>query len=471
MKSDTEVPGFFYGRAELPPVKEGNQLSANSKEDIIRLVEENDVNFIRLQFTDITGTLKNVAITKSQLEKALDNNCVFDGSSLDGFSREAESDMCLQPDRDTFTMLPWRPAHYGVARLICNVYSPDGEPFGGDPRQILKRQTERAAALGYDFLVGPECEFFLFQTDDNGLPTTTTHDSAGYFDLGVVDMGGDIRRDICLTLESMGFEVEASHHESSPGQHEIDFQYDTAFRTADNIMTFKMAVKSIAKTSGAYATFMPKPVSGSNGSGMHLNFALMRNGVNCFRDPSDPLGYGLSTLAYQFLAGILSHAGALTAVCNQTVNSYKRLVSGDEAPSYVTWSHSSRSPLVRVPLCGSRGETKLELRSPDPSANPYLALACCLAAGLDGIEKKMMPPPAVDESCYAMSDEKRAELGIRPLPENLHDAVEELKKDPVISGVFGSHALNSFLLEKESEWQEYSQSVTGWEVGKYLEMY
>ena len=358
-----------------------------------------------------------------------------------------------------------------MARLICDVYSPEGEPFGGDPRQILKRQTERAAALGYDFLVGPECEFFLFQTDDNGLPTTTTHDSAGYFDLGVVDMGGDIRREICLTLESMGFEVEASHHESSPGQHEIDFQYDTALRTADNIMTFKMAVKSIAKASGAYATFMPKPVIGSNGSGMHLNFALSQNGVNCFRDSSDLMGYGLSPVAYQFLAGILSHAGALTAVCNQTVNSYKRLITGDEAPSYITWSHSSRSPLVRVPVNGSKGETKLELRSPDPSANPYLALACCLAAGLDGIEKKMTPPPAVDGSCYTMSAAQREKLGIRPLPANLHEAVEELKKDSVISGVFGTHALNSFLQEKESEWRDYSRSVTGWEVSNYLEMY
>lgn len=446
-------------------------MSVCSKEDVIRMVEENDVSFIRLQFTDITGTLKNVAITKSQLKKALDNECVFDGSSLDGFSREAESDMCLHPDCTTFTMLPWRPAHYGVARLICDVCSPDGSAFGGDPRHILKKQTERAAALGYDFLVGPECEFFLFQTDDNGLPTTTTHDTAGYFDLGVVDLGGDIRREICLTLESMGFEVEASHHEASAGQHEIDFRYDTALRTADNIMTFKMAVKSIAKASGSYATFMPKPVEGSNGSGMHLNMALMKDGKNCFLDASDPNGYGLSTLAYRFLAGILSHAGALTAVCNQTVNSYKRLVTGDEAPSYITWSHSSRSPLVRVPPCMGRGEAKLELRSPDPSANPYLTLACCLAAGLDGIEKKMTPPPAVDEPCYAMSAQQRAKLGIRPLPATLAEAVCELRKDPVVSGVFGEHALNTFLLEKENEWKEYSHMVTGWEINNYLEMY
>ncbi len=445
-------------------------MSANSKEDVIRLVEENDVNFIRLQFTDITGTLKNVAITKSQLKKALDNECVFDGSSLDGFSREAECDMCLQPDRDTFTMLPWRPSHYGVARLICDVYSPDGKPFEGDPRQILKKQTERASALGYGFLVGPECEFFLFQTDDNGLPTTTTHDTAGYFDLGTVDMGGDIRREICLTLESMGFEVEASHHEASSGQHEIDFRYDTALRTADNIMTFKMAVKSIAKASGSYATFMPKPVAGSNGSGMHLNFALTKDGKNCFADPADPAGYGLSGTAYRFLAGILDHAPALTAVCNQTVNSYKRLLSGDEAPAYVTWSRCSRSPLVRVPSEKGRG-ARLEFRSPDPSANPYLALACCLAAGLDGVERGLTPPPAVDGSCHAMTPAERAKLGVKSLPLSLREAMEALKQDPVVSGVFGSHALNSFLREKGSEWDEYNRAVTGWEIENYLETY
>ena len=469
--SGTEVPGLFYGSGpKSPRFEEGNPLSANSREDIVRLVEENDVSFIRLQFTDIGGTLKNVAITKSQLHKALDNECVFDGSSLDGFTREAESDMCLEPDRDTFTMLPWRPTHSGVARLICDVCSPDGKPFEGDPRRILKKQVEAAAALGYDFLVGPECEFFLFQTDENGLPTTTTHDAAGYFDLGTVDMGGDIRREICLTLESMGFEVEASHHESSPGQHEIDFRYDSALRTADNIMTFKMAVKSIAKASGAYATFMPKPVAGSNGSGMHLNFALTKNGKNCFADPDDPRGYGLSAEAYGFLAGILSHAEALTAVCNQTVNSYKRLVSGDEAPSYVTWSHRSRSPLVRVPSDRGRG-ARLELRSPDPSANPYLTLACCLAAGLDGIRCGMTPPPAVDVSCHGMTPAEREALGIRPLPACLSEAVNALKNDPVVSGVFGSHALNSFLREKESEWSDYSRAVTGWEVENYLEAY
>ena len=445
-------------------------MSVNSRDDIIRLVEENDVNFIRLQFTDIGGTLKNVAITKNRLREALDNECVFDGSSLDGFTREAEADMRLEPDRDTFTMLPWRPSHSGVARLICDVCSPDGRPFEGDPRRVLKRQTEEAAALGYDFLVGSECEFFLFETDENGLPTTATHDAAGYFDLGTVDMGGDIRREICLTLESMGFEVEASHHESSPGQHEIDFRYDSALRTADNIMTFKMAVKSIAKASGAYATFMPKPSTGSNGSGMHLNFALTKDGGNCFGDTGDPRGCGLSEEAYGFLAGILSHAAALTAVCNPTVNSYKRLLSGDEAPSDITWSRRSRSPLVRVTSARGRG-ARLELRSPDPSANPYLTLACCLAAGLDGIRRGLTPPPAVDVSCRAMTPAERERLGVKSLPLSLGEAVEALKNDPVVSGALGGHALNSFLREKESEWNGYRRAVTGWEINNYLEAY
>ena len=445
-------------------------MSRNSKDDIIHLVEENDVNFIRLQFTDVGGTLKNVAVTKSRLREALNNECVFDGSSLDGFAREAETDMCLHPDRDTFTMLPWRPSHSGVARLICDVYLPDGTPFEGDPRQILKKQAEKAAALGYEFAVGPECEFFLFQTDDNGLPTTETHDTAGYFDLGTVDIGGDIRREICLTLESMGFQVEASHHEAAVGQHEIDFRYDTALRTADNIMTFKMAVKSIAKASGAYATFMPKPTQGNSGSGMHLNFALMKDGKNCFADSNDASGHGLSHTAYSFLAGLLEHASALTAICNPTVNSYKRILSGDEAPSFSTWSYSSRSPLVRIPSLLGRG-ARLELRSPDSSANPYLALACCLAAGLDGVKNELTPPPAVDESCRKMSPEERKKRGIRMLPLCLKDALEELKNDAVVSGALGRHALNSFLTEKESEWKEYSEAVTGWEIQNYLEKY
>ncbi len=445
-------------------------MSHYSKEDILRLVEENDVNFIRLQFTDITGTLKNVAITKSQLKKALDDRCVFDGSSLDGFARDAESDMCLWPDRDTFNMLPWRPSHYGVARFICDVYSPEGAPYEGDPRRILKKQVAAAAELGYDFNVGPECEFFLFRVDDFGQPTASTYDTAGYFDLDSADMGGDVRREICLTLESMGFEIEASHHEVAGGQHEIDFKYDTALQAADNIMTFKMAVKSIAQASGMYATFMPKPKTGESGSGMHINMSLTKDGKNLFEDPSDPQGNSLSETAYRFMAGILAHAKGLTAVCNPTVNSYKRLVSGYEAPIHVTWSCRNRSPLIRIPSPRGKG-SRVELRSPDPSANPYLVFACCLAAGLDGIRRKLTPPPAVDKNIFSMTAEEFAQLGIETLPLDLKSAIGELKKDEVLTGVLGEHALRNFLLAKESEWTDFSRSVTDWEIANYLQKY
>lgn len=445
-------------------------MSHYSKEDIVRLVEENDVTFIRLQFTDIAGTMKNVAITRSQLKKALNNQCVFDGSSLDGFARDAESDMCLHPDRDTFTMLPWRPSHDGVARLICDVYSPEGEPYEGDPRRILRNMVQKAADLGYEFNVGPECEFFLFQMDDFGRPTTLTHDTAGYFDLGSIDIGGDIRREICLTLESMGFELDASHHEAAVGQHEIDFKYDTALKTADNIMTFKMAVKSIAKLSGGYATFMPKPRSDVSGSGMHVHLSLMRDGKNLFDSPEDPEGNGLSETAYQFMAGLLAHAKALTAVCNPTVNSYKRLASGYEAPVHITWSCRNRSPLIRIPSSRGKG-SRVEFRSPDPSANPYLMLACCLAAGLDGIERKLTPPPATDRNIFDLSADEAEKLGIDTLPLNLLDATKELRNDPVIAGVFGEHALRNFLLDKEREWSQYTRSVTDWEIENYLQKY
>ena len=445
-------------------------MSHCSKEDIVRLVEENDVTFIRLQFTDITGTMKNVAITRNQLKKALNDQCVFDGSSLDGFARDAESDMCLHPDRDTFSMLPWRPSHDGVARLICDVYSPEGEPYAGDPRRILKNMVKKAEDLGFEFNVGPECEFFLFQMDDFGRPTTLTHDTAGYFDLGSIDIGGDIRREICLTLESMGFELEASHHEAAVGQHEIDFKYDTALKTADNIMTFKMAVKSIAKLSGGYATFMPKPRSDVSGSGMHVHLSLMRDGKNLFDDPRDPAGNGLSETAYHFMAGLLAHAKALTAVCNPTVNSYKRLASGYEAPVHITWSCRNRSPLIRIPASRGKG-SRVELRSPDPSANPYLMLACCLAAGLDGIEKKLTPPPATDRDIFDLSQDEAQRLGIDTLPLNLLDATKELKADPVVAGAFGEHALRNFLLDKEREWTQYTRSVTDWEIENYLQKY
>ena len=349
-----------------------------TREDILRMVEEEDVGFIRLQFTDIFGTMKNIAITTSQLDKALNNEIMFDGSSIEGFARVEESDMYLYPNLNTFEIFPWRPQQGKVARLICDVYKPDGTPYESDPRYILKKVMAEAKEMGYEFNVGPELEFFLFHTDDDGLPTTLSHESAGYFDLGPLDLGENARRDMVLTLEDMGFEIESSHHEAAPAQHEIDFRYDEALTTADNIMTFKLVVKTIAKRHGLHATFMPKPKFGINGSGMHLNMSISRDGINVFQDAKDE--YGLSKEAYCFIGGIMKHMKALTFITNPSINSYKRLIPGYEAPVYIAWSAKNRTPLIRIP--GSRGEyTRVELRNPDPSANPYLALAVCLAAG------------------------------------------------------------------------------------------
>ena len=440
-------------------------MSKYTKEDIFQMVEEEDVEFIRLQFTDIFGTLKNVAITASQLEKALNNKCMFDGSSIEGFVRIEESDMYLYPDLDTFTIFPWRPQQGKVARIICDVYCADGTPFEGDPRYILKRQIGKAAEMGYTFNVGPECEFFLFHQDENGQPTTITHEKAGYFDLGPVDIGENARRDMVLTLEDMGFEIEASHHEVAPAQHEIDFKYDEAMNTADNIMTFKLAVKTIAKRHGLFASFMPKPKCGINGSGMHINMSLSKDGKNIFDDVNGELG--LSKEAYYFIGGIIKHMKAITVIMNPLVNSYKRLVPGYEAPCYIAWSATNRSPLIRIPA--SRGqETRVELRNPDPAANPYLALAVCLAAGLDGIKKEIEPPAEVPENIYELDDDERESRGIESLPADLHDAIGELKKDAFIQEVLGQHITNKYIEAKEAEWMQYRTQVTGWEIEEYL---
>lgn len=440
-------------------------MSKYTKEDIFQMVEEEDVEFIRLQFTDIFGTLKNVAITASQLEKALNNKCMFDGSSIEGFVRIEESDMYLYPDLDTFTIFPWRPQQGKVARIICDVYCADGTPFEGDPRYILKRQIGKAAEMGYTFNVGPECEFFLFHQDENGQPTTITHEKAGYFDLGPVDLGENARRDMVLTLEDMGFEIEASHHEVAPAQHEIDFKYDEAMNTADNIMTFKLAVKTIAKRHGLFASFMPKPKCGINGSGMHINMSLSKDGKNIFDDVNGELG--LSKEAYYFIGGIIKHMKAITVIMNPLVNSYKRLVPGYEAPCYIAWSATNRSPLIRIPA--SRGqETRVELRNPDPAANPYLALAVCLAAGLDGIKKEIEPPAEVPENIYELDDDERESRGIESLPADLHDAIGELKKDAFIQEVLGQHITNKYIEAKEAEWMQYRTQVTSWEIEEYL---
>lgn len=440
-------------------------MSKYTKKDIIRLVEEEDVEFIRLQFTDMFGTMKNVAITSNQLEKALENECMFDGSSIEGFVRIEESDMYLYPDLDTFAIFPWRPQQGKVARIICDVYRPDGKPFAGDPRYVLCRVVEEAKEMGYTLNVGPECEFFLFHTDDDGQPTTISHEKAGYFDLGPIDLGENARRDMVLTLEDMGFEIEASHHEAAPAQHEIDFKYDEAIATADNIMTFKLAVKTIAKRHGLFASFMPKPKYGINGSGMHINMSLEKDGKNIFFDENDQMQ--LSKEAYYFIGGIMEHVKGMTAITNPLVNSYKRLVPGYEAPIYIAWSATNRSPLIRIPAARGEG-TRVELRCPDPSANPYLALAVCLAAGLDGIRKQIMPPAAVVKNVYEMRlDEKKAE-GIEALPATLSEAVDELEKDEYILEVLGEHISRNYIAAKRTEWAEYTSQVTDWEIEQYL---
>ena len=440
-----------------------------TRDDIFHIVEEEDVAFIRLQFTDIFGTLKNIAITSSQLEKALDNKCMFDGSSVEGFVRIEESDMYLYPDYDTFEIFPWRPQQGKVARLICDVYTPDGKPFEGDPRWILKKTIKEANDLGYSFDVGPECEFFLFHTDDNGLPTTLSHEKAGYFDLGPNDLGENIRRDMVLTLEDMGFEIEASHHEVAPAQHEIDFKYDEALKTADNIQTFKMTVKTIAKRHGLYATFMPKPKFGISGSGMHINMSLAtKEGKNIFADENGKIG--LSDDAYHFIAGIMKHARGMSAKTNPLVNSYKRLVPGYEAPVYIAWSAKNRSPLIRIPASRGNG-TRVELRNPDPTANPYLVLALCLAAGLDGIKNKIEVPESVDCNIYEMTPGERRAAGIENMPADLKEAVDCLVADEFLCSVLGEHITTKYVEAKMKEWENYTTRVSQWEIDEYLYKY
>lgn len=439
-----------------------------TKQDILKIVEEEDVQFIRLQFTDVFGMLKNVAITANQLEAALDNKCMFDGSSIEGFVRIEESDMYLYPDLNTFAILPWRPQRGKVARFMCDVYRPEGIPFEGDCRYVLKNVLKEAAAMGFTFDVGPECEFFLFHTDDNGQPTRITHEKAGYFDVTPLDLGENARRDIVLTLEETGFNIEASHHEVAPGQHEIDFRYDNALVTADNIQTFKMVVKTIAKRHGLYATFMPKPISDKDGSGMHINMSLSRNGENIFFDKKDPLR--LSKECYYFIAGLLKHARAMSCICNPLVNSYKRLTPGYEAPTTVTWSAANRSPLIRIPASRGAG-TRIEFRSPDPASNPYLVMAICLAAGLDGIKNKLEPPKPMNQNMYTLSDAQIKEMMIEKLPTTLGEACEALEEDSFIKKVIGPHIYKKYLSAKKREWMEYCRIVSQWEVDEYLYKY
>lgn len=440
-----------------------------TREDIKRIVEEEDVEFVRLQFVDLFGNLKNVAITVNQLDKALDNKIMFDGAAIDGFTSIEEADMYLHPDLDTFTIFPWRPQQGKVARLICDVYGPDQKPFEGDPRYILKKAIANAEKLGYKMIVGPEIEFFLFHVDDDGLPTTQTHEKGGYFDMGTVDFGENARRDIILTLEDMDFTVISSHHEMAPAQHEIDFEHDEALTIADKINTFKLAVKTVSRRHGLHATFMPKPRMEYSGSGMHINISLEdKDGKNIFNDPSDE--NGLSKEGYYFIGGLMKHVAGLSAITNPIVNSYKRLVPGYEAPVYVAWSAKSRSPMIRIPR--SRGEvTRIEFRTPDPSTNPYLTFAACLSAGMDGIVNKITPPAAVDVNIDKMSDKEREELGIKSLPDALGHAVEALDKDEFLKNVLGEQTSKKYIDAKKNEWRRYLTQVSSWEIDEYLNRY
>ncbi|MCB7139137.1 type I glutamate--ammonia ligase [Lactiplantibacillus plantarum] len=442
-----------------------------SKDDIRRIVKEENVNFLRLMFTDLFGTIKNVEVPVSQLDKLLDNKLMFDGSSIDGFVRIEESDMYLYPDLSTWLIMPWNTEHGKIARIICEVYTSDRKPFEGDPRNNLIRVLNDMREAGYtSFNCGTEPEFFLFKMNEKGEPTTELNDKGSYFDLSPMDLGENCRRDIALELERLGFNVEASHHEVAPGQHEIDFKYADALSAADHIQTFKLVVKTIARKYNLWATFMPKPLNGVNGSGMHVNMSLFHDQGNAFYDANDKNGLELSSDAYHFLGGLIKHARSYTAVTNPTVNSYKRLVPGYEAPVYVAWSASNRSPMIRIP--SARGlSTRLELRSVDASTNPYLAFAAVLEAGLDGIKNGIEPPKSVDRNIYVMDEDERAAAGIADLPSTLHNALKEFQTDPTMKKALGPHIYQSFLEAKRLEWASYRQQVSEWERDQYMELY
>ena len=443
-------------------------MSRYTRQDIIQMVEEEDVEFIRLQFTDIFGNLKNVAVTSSQLERVLDNQCMFDGSSIEGFVGIEESDLYLHPDLDTFTIFPWRPQQGKVARFICDICRPDGTPFEGDPRYVLKRAVAQLHELGYECEIGPECEFFLFHTDDSGRPTTETDETAGYFEMGPNDLGENARRDMVLTLEDMGFEIEASHHEVADGQHEIDFRYADILTAADNVTTFRIAVKAIAAKHNLHATFMPKPIFGINGSGMHCNISLFKDGKNAFYD--EKAEYQLSDTAKYAIGGMLKHVKSITAITNPVVNSYKRLVPGYEAPVYLAWSLANRSALLRVPA--KRGvSTRVELRSPDPACNPYLAFAAILETCLDGIRNKIDPPAPVESNIYKLTSKERKRQKIDSLPGSLAEALENLDKSLVAQAALGEHIYKEFMTSKKKEWDSFRTYVSQWELDKYLERY
>ncbi|PDZ96540.1 type I glutamate--ammonia ligase [Bacillus cereus] len=438
---------------------------SHTKESILTNAQEEGIQFLRLQLTDLLGNLKDIELPISQLNKALDNEMMFDGSSISGFAKIEKSDMYLYPDLNTWLVLEEK--GYKVARLICDIYNPDKTPFEGDPRGILKRALKEASEKGYSVNVGPEPEFFLFKTDKDGKATLEVNDNAEYFDLAPIDSGESCRRDIVLRLEALGFEVEASHHEVAEGQHEVDFKYDDALTTADRIQTFKWVVKQVAAEHGLHATFMPKPIAFVSGSGMHCHISLFKDGKNAFYDETTETG--LSVLAQQFMAGVLSHARANAAITNPLVNSYKRLVPGYEAPVNIAWSTSNRSCMIRIPASRGLG-TRIEVRNPDPTANPYLTLAVLLKTGLDGVTNQLVAPKEQRQNLYHLSDSEKLELGIGSLPGCLIEAIEELKKDDVVLSTLGEHAASNFVKIKEAEWKEYILQVTEWETKRYLKL-
>lgn len=452
----------------MTPAQPRPQPTATS---VLEQLHEQRINFLRLQFTDVLGTVKNIEVPRSQFEKALSGGVMFDGSSIQGFTRIEESDMLLAPDLSTFLIYPQFSREEGergkVARIICDVMLPSGEPFEGDPRQVLKRQIAKAAQAGLTLYAGTEPEFFLFERGENGQATTLTNDHAGYFDLAPIDKGERIRREITNKLVEMGFEIEGAHHEAAPGQHEIDFRYQDALAAADAISTFKFVVKRVALEYGLLASFLPKPVEGVNGSGLHIHVSLFKGGHNTFYDPAGE--FELSETALHFIGGLLEHASGMCAVTNPVVNSFKRLVPGFEAPVNIAWSTSNRSALVRVPA--KRGNaTRAEFRLPDPSCNPYLTLAVLLAAGLDGIEQKTVPPPAIQRNIYQMTVREKRHHRVRELPRDLFDALGDLERDEVLSAALGAHALEHYLRAKRAEWRAYSAVVHPWEIEQYLEL-
>ena len=438
-----------------------------SKEYVLKMAKENDVRFIRMWFTDILGVLKSFAITVDELEGALEEGMGFDGSSIEGFARIDESDMIAKPDPDTFQILPWRPLeHNAVARMFCDILKPGGEPFEGDPRYVLKRNLKKAADLGFTYYVGPELEFFYFKDSKS----TETLDSGGYFDLTPLDAATDLRRNTVITLEKMGIGIEYSHHEVAPSQHEIDMRYTDALTMADNVMTYRLVVKQIAINQGAYATFMPKPVFGINGSGMHVHQSLFKGDRNAFFDAKGK--YFLSKLARSYVAGLLKYAPEITAVNNQWINSYKRLVPGYEAPVYLSWAKRNRSDLIRVPEYrpGKEKATRIEFRSPDPACNPYLCFSVMLAAGLQGIEEGLEPPEPVEQNVYEMSEKERIAHGIYTLPASLADAIALTEKSELVRKALGDHVFNAFIQNKKIEWDQYRIHVSKYEIDRYLPM-